>query len=242
MAKGTFGERLKRERDLREVSAEELCKATRISPRFLDALENEDWNKLPGGVFGRGFVRTIARYLGLSEESLLAEYDAARGKREESAAHRPEDRIPRPPNWVPALAVIAALLVLVGAYFAGRYAWHLYMSRRAHKTGIASAATPTSAAVSEQPDSLELMLATSAPTHVRVLGDGNTLLDENLTSGAIRHFSARDRFEVTAANASVVLLELNGQPMPPPADPDSSGTIVLSHEDLRQAPVGNSQP
>ena|SRR5579863_9482571 len=80
MAKGNFGERLKRERELREVSAEELTKATRISARFLDALENEQWDKLPGGVFGRGFVRTIARYLGLSEESLLAEYDLARGE------------------------------------------------------------------------------------------------------------------------------------------------------------------
>src|SRR5256885_1146990 len=73
MAKGNFGERLKRERELREVSMEELTKATRISARFVQALENEDWAKLPGGVFGHGFVRTIARYLGLNEEALLGE-------------------------------------------------------------------------------------------------------------------------------------------------------------------------
>ena len=64
MAKGTFGERLKRERELREVTLEEITSATRIGPRFLNALENEDWEKLPGGVFNRGFVRAIARYLG----------------------------------------------------------------------------------------------------------------------------------------------------------------------------------
>src|SRR5207245_6686197 len=75
MAKGKFGERLKRERELREVSLDELSKATRISNRFLQALENEDWGKLPGGVFGHGFVRSIARYLGLAEEALLGEYD-----------------------------------------------------------------------------------------------------------------------------------------------------------------------
>src|SRR6266403_2115993 len=51
MARGNFGERLKREREMREVSLEELTKATRISTRFLLALENEDWEKLPGGVF-----------------------------------------------------------------------------------------------------------------------------------------------------------------------------------------------
>jgi len=67
MARGTFGERLKRERELREVTLEEITSATRIGPRFLDALENEDWNKLPGGVFNRGFVRSIAGYFGIDE-------------------------------------------------------------------------------------------------------------------------------------------------------------------------------
>ncbi|MGB2637153.1 MAG: helix-turn-helix domain-containing protein, partial [Candidatus Acidiferrum sp.] len=79
MARGNFGERLKRERELREVTLQEITSATRIGPRFLEALENEDWEKLPGGVFNRGFVRSIARYLGLDEEALLGEYDLAHG-------------------------------------------------------------------------------------------------------------------------------------------------------------------
>ena len=77
MARGNFGERLKRERELREVTLEEITQATRIGPRFLEALENEEWEKLPGGVFNRGFVRSIAHYLGLGEEAFLAEYDLA---------------------------------------------------------------------------------------------------------------------------------------------------------------------
>src|SRR5580692_2832245 len=77
MARGNFGERLKRERELREVTLEEITAHTRIGPRFLEALENEDWGKLPGGVFNRGFVRSVARYLGLDEEGLLGDYDLA---------------------------------------------------------------------------------------------------------------------------------------------------------------------
>src|SRR6516162_7931512 len=116
MAKGTFGERLKRERDLREISIEELTKATRISERFLEALENEDWAKLPGGIFGRAFVRTIARYLGLDEESFLAEYDAARVDVPGDTVHKSEERIPSPPRWIPvvALLVLAGVLVALG--------------------------------------------------------------------------------------------------------------------------------
>ena len=98
MAKGTFGERLKRERELREVPLNEIASATRIAPKFLEALENEQWEKLPGGVFGRGFVRTIARYLGLSEENLLSEYDMARGEVSSNDPQKPEERIPAPPK------------------------------------------------------------------------------------------------------------------------------------------------
>jgi transcriptional regulator with XRE-family HTH domain len=250
MARGTFGERLKRERELREVSAEELSKATRISPRFLDALENEDWDKLPGGVFGRGFVRTIARYLGLSEESLLAEYDAARGTPDEDTARKTEVRIPRPPNWVPAIVLIAALFVLVGLFFGSRYAWRRYQERRAHKAGITAARTPELAGPNREPadpaapqtDSLELQLALSRPTHVRILGDGKVLVDDDLLGGSTRHFSARSQFEITASDSAAVLLELNGETMPLLGAPGSSGTMVLGRQDLRQAPVGSTQP
>src|SRR5689334_4745225 len=74
MTKAGFGEHLKRERELRGVSLDEICAATRIGTRFLEALENEDWERLPGGVFNRGFVRAVARYLGLDEEGTVAEY------------------------------------------------------------------------------------------------------------------------------------------------------------------------
>src|SRR6516225_4740636 len=110
MARGKFGERLKRERELREVSLDELSKATRISNRFLQALENEDWEKLPGGVFGHGFVRTIARYLGLNEEALLGEYDLARAENSPAPESKPEERIPSPPKWLPVAAVAILLL------------------------------------------------------------------------------------------------------------------------------------
>src|SRR6266446_1254361 len=109
MARGNFGKRLKRERELREVSMDELTKATRISTRFVEALENEDWAKLPGGVFGHGFVRTIARYLGLNEEALLGEYDSARAEHSPAAPPKPE-QIPAAPKWLPAAAVLVVLL------------------------------------------------------------------------------------------------------------------------------------
>ncbi len=72
-----FGENLRREREMRGVSLEEISGATKISIRFLNAIENEEFSALPGGIFARSFVRTYARYLGLDEERVMAEYQLA---------------------------------------------------------------------------------------------------------------------------------------------------------------------
>ena len=129
MAKGNFGERLKRERELREVTPNEVVVATRISLRFLEALENEDWDKLPGGIFNRGFVRAIARYLGLDEEHLLAEYDLARGESAESLS-APENRIPQPSKWLAVGLVLAALAIIAALLAVGVYGWRRYAAHR----------------------------------------------------------------------------------------------------------------
>jgi cytoskeletal protein RodZ len=246
MARGNFGERLKRERELREVTPNEIVVATRISLRFLDALENEDWDKLPGGIFNRGFVRAIARYLGLDEENLLAEYDLAHGDQSAEALPPPENRIPSPPKWMAAALVLGVLVVIAGLVTAGVYGWRRYSAhRRAKQSSAVSAPTNPSAQaasfVSGPPAALDLSVSTSSVTRVRVLADGKLILDAEMRAGETRHFSAEIAFEFTAADSSAVLLELNGQAMPPIGSPGASGTIVLSQKDLRPAASGNSQ-
>ena len=198
MAKGTFGERLKRERELREVTLVEVSTATRISVRFLEALENEDWTKLPGGVFGHGFVRSIARYLGLSEESLLAEYDLARGENLIAPPPKPEERIPSPPKWIPIFAVLVILLLLLGLVFAGLYAWKKYKAHKqaeqAGKIELRAVSHPLRAFAVEQPESAQSPDSTAASEHlalspyasstadVRVVAHGKLVLDVKLVT------------------------------------------------------------
>ena len=144
MARGNFGERLKRERELREVSLEEITSATRIGPRFLEALENEEWEKLPGGVFNRGFVRSVARYLGLDEESFLAEYDLAHGPVVQPSVQNNANHFSSRPKWIP-FAAFLLLLALAGALAAGGYyGWRYYTAHRAAKQSLLPPATPSS--------------------------------------------------------------------------------------------------
>ncbi len=74
---GSFGDRLQREREMRGITLEEIAEATKIGTRSLRALEEQDFDKLPGGIFNKGFVRAYARYLGLDEEQAVADYLAA---------------------------------------------------------------------------------------------------------------------------------------------------------------------
>ena len=69
-----FGEELRKEREIRGIELREIAEATKISQRFLDALERDDFKHLPAPVFTRGFVREYSRYLGLDSEEMVDRY------------------------------------------------------------------------------------------------------------------------------------------------------------------------
>ncbi|MEA2571403.1 MAG: cytoskeleton protein RodZ [Acidobacteriota bacterium] len=93
----SFGEELRREREIRGISLKEIADATKISKRFLEAIERNDHRTLPAPVFTRGFVREYARYLGLNSEDMVNRYNfaAAGDDRIEKSIHL--DRLTQPP-------------------------------------------------------------------------------------------------------------------------------------------------
>jgi len=70
----SFGETLKRERELREISLRDIADATKINLRYLEALERNRFEILPGGVFNKGFIRAYARFIGANGEALVDSY------------------------------------------------------------------------------------------------------------------------------------------------------------------------
>ncbi|MCU1246265.1 MAG: family transcriptional regulator [Acidobacteria bacterium] len=96
----SFGEELRREREIRGISLKEIADATKISKRFLDAIERNDHRTLPAPVFTRGFVREYARYLGLNADEIVNRYNfaAAGDDRIEKTAHLERLVQPREPE------------------------------------------------------------------------------------------------------------------------------------------------
>ena len=254
MAGSGFGEHLKREREMRGVSLEEIASATRISVRFLTALEQESWDRLPGGVFNRGFVRTISRYLGLEEDSLLAEYSLAIGEKAATASVPAElpKQTPAAQGNRPWLSIVVVLLIAaigVGAW----YGWAWYAARRAELAGAESATperpTPPSApqnlqtntaaetglpaepqAAAANPDQeLELKIDATKDTQLAVTSDGQTVFSGTLAAGQSRTVRATTSLTIDAQDAGAVQLELNGQPLVPIGPAGQPGRLTIGH-------------
>ena len=75
----SFGEKLKQEREKRKISLEQISSSTKIGTRMLQALEEDKFNQLPGGIFNKGFVRAYSHAVGLDEDQIVAEYLQASG-------------------------------------------------------------------------------------------------------------------------------------------------------------------
>jgi cytoskeleton protein RodZ len=74
---GQFGEDLRRERESRNIALETITDSTKISSRHLSALEQERFERLPGGVFNKGIVRGYARVVGIDEDVWVDRYLSA---------------------------------------------------------------------------------------------------------------------------------------------------------------------
>jgi len=117
---------------MRGVSLDEIAESTKIGTRLLKALEDEQFDLLPGGIFNKGFVRAYAKYLGMDEDRAVADYLQAAGNEEPDEQlvvqqnERLESRYAEPSRsprrgfpFVPVLL----LVVVVAAGFGG---WRMY--------------------------------------------------------------------------------------------------------------------
>ena len=73
----SIGETLRRERERRNLQLDQVSRELKISARFLEAIEQEKFDRLPAGVFAKSFARQYARLLGLDEDEVGNEVQRA---------------------------------------------------------------------------------------------------------------------------------------------------------------------
>ncbi|MCA1613785.1 MAG: helix-turn-helix domain-containing protein, partial [Acidobacteria bacterium] len=131
----TLGRVLRGARESRGLSLREISDQTRISRRYLEAIEAEEFKHLPGGIFNRSFVKSFARAVGVPEERALELYARALRERgdattDDAPTSRQTSRIytDDAPARSPLLTAALSLLILA-VISLGVYAWLHYYKR-----------------------------------------------------------------------------------------------------------------
>lgn len=229
-----FGASFRQARVSKGISLDQVAAETRISTRFLSAIENEEFQLLPGGIFNRGFVRAFAENVGLDPDQAVADYERmAEVRQPEPAA---------PPQPVPAakrqrrlypIAVGVLALVIVVFYVVTRESGHIAQTAStpaappvAAPTPAAPAPAPAAPAPSVAPPDNAPQTAPAAPNAlsleieaqdqcwIRVVADGESANPgEILQSGMTRKYTAENKVVISVGNAGGLMLKLNDKPL-----------------------------
>lgn len=254
-----FGDELKRARELRGISLKEIADATKISKRFLEAIERNDLNALPAPVFTRGFVREYSRYLGLNAEEMVTRYgdtlrahevaveareaaqvdawNAAAAKRQTGPIHvRKEERgFP----VLPLLAAVGAIALIAAAvfFFRGRRSPEPVQQAIAAPSQTAAAVpaplSPSTTTTAAPAEGLLLQLKAVEDSWLSLDVDGQSVVNDELKAGDERTFEAKDSVNFkTIGNAAGLDITLNGVKVPPLG---GSGEVVRNRRFDRAA-------
>jgi cytoskeletal protein RodZ len=239
---GSFGENLRRERELRGVSLREIAEGTKITVRFLEALEDDRIEVLPGGLFPRSFVRQYATFVGLDPERTVADFLVHHGRPE------PEARPPRSerPAWLSPGALFFAAVAVVAVFLVVKRPDADDQATRAAATRetpvpASPAVLPTDRVypppVPDVPepvrDSLVLTMTAEQSCWVEVSADGETVISRVLAEGESETLEAWGEIVLSVGNAGGLAIRVNDQPaLPLGRSGEVRKNIVITRQSL----------
>ncbi len=244
-----IGQALREARLAQGIELDEAQRVTKIRARYLEALENEQWEKLPDPAYVRGFLRTYAGYLDLDANALVAAYRGEH-REEEDPGPIPRDMLPRKGqverhpgrrrHALLALVVIAIGLIIVIVIARGggdrSTSGPLEPERTDAVAGSGGSSEPDPVPADNDgqgsepkptpmdPDKVEVDLRATGPVWVCLTrGGGEVLVNgETIAAGDGRGPYEGGAFEVTLGNGSVEL-DVDGRPLEIPARAEPQG-------------------
>jgi cytoskeleton protein RodZ len=220
----SFGTWLRRQREAREISLRDVAERTKISMRYLEAMEDDRFEVLPAPVFAKGFLREYARYVGLSPDEVVNHYLSVQQPQasEEDDDGRRERRGGRAwPHWLTLAGVVILLLALAAllAFLSDRWRQRHAGAAEPRPPIVAPvaapvpAAPPAPAAVPSSP--LEVTVDFSQECWVEAVVDGGSRRAEMREAGESLQLEARQSVVFAKlGNAGAVEIQVNGYPYP----------------------------
>lgn len=220
---GTLGKYLQDARVARGIDLREVAQQTRISAQYLKALEAEDFSKLPGEVFVKGFLKNYAKFLRLDEPEIMQLYAEIQQKRT-SAAPSPavpaaatviEEEVPHVPSKFPLEPVLwaAGIVVVLALFLFSAFPVRQQHVKEVHEGSqspagsgeLSSTPVPTSA------EKLYLEIVALENTWLLIRTDTSPQKKALLSKGESLIWSADDRFLLSYGSAGDLKLVLNGK-------------------------------
>ena len=247
MSRHTIGQLLSDSREAHRASLYQASQDTKIRVDFLEAMENDDFDFVSGGLYVRGMLRSYVRWLGLPEDRVLAEFDRLYNVKNETPLaemiSKPADVGPKPrkPQWLIA-AVSAACLLLV---FSLVGLMNPATDVATPPAEVAEVQETQSAEAPPPPDTVAQ--APAAPpvegvnVTVTVVGekswmeahaDGNEppLFTGTKFSGDVLTLNAQQTLKIVIGNAGAVRVNVNGRDLGPPGQNGDVGTFTFTPE------------
>lgn len=243
----SFGTWLRRQREIREVPLAEISDATKISIRYLEAMEQDRFDVLPASVFAKGFLREYAKFVGLDPDEVVNSYLTALQESDES----PETEEPRSSapstgrggktekkgSWLLVVALIVALLLVAFLIYWGS----TQSGGEAEVPTIAAPVLPAPPVqeVGEAPVRTAPLLVTIdfiEDCWVELTVDGERRISELHVQGESMRLEAEEEIRLTLGNPTGVRVEVNGQLRPLRAGPGQvERDLVLRASDFAPA-------
>jgi len=245
----TLGQKLRQAREERGISISEVAEQTRISPHYIESIENDDYKTLPGGIFNKGFIKSYARYVGFNEQEALSDYtkmmsQSPEGPTDEPKVYRPEvltdDRYSAS-RW-PSLLLAAVILSLMTA---GVLYLVNYIQNRSEPSPVANSVTPMPPVATAPPGgenaaapagaevptmgSVQVQFASSREVSLASTVDGSR--SESLVRpDKPVEFQPKESLLLRFYGplASAVDLKINGKDIALPTDPPVRGVLAIN--------------
>jgi len=140
----SIGEKLRLEREAQGIALREISEQTRISMRYLEAIESDDYQRLPGSIFNRSFIRAYAKFIGYDEHEAMEDYGRTlreRGQSEEdSSSSRPRSSVytddANAQNRSPLRTLFLAIIILAALSLAVWAGLHYYKKSVGHGMNV----------------------------------------------------------------------------------------------------------
>jgi hypothetical protein len=235
---GNLGKKLREAREHRGVSLRQIADSTKIAVSILDALERNDISRLPGGIFGRAFVRSFASEVGLDPEATIQEFIAQFPQDSVTVGHSPSERTGDDEALESDRRVASTFLRLI-ALSIPIAAVVVYFSTAGRPVPVALEQAATAAdvrSIAEAPDGLgfTVTVAVSRPCWVSATVDDDQQAEWMLQAGDRRTFHVRRELVLTTRDAGAVEMTVNGVVAKPLGRSGEAVTARLSPANFRQ--------